>query len=69
MSIFSERLRNQRQNSGRKQAEVAAVLGIQTRSYQAYEEGSREPDFEKLVILAKLFQVSTDYLLGVTDTP
>lgn len=69
MSVFSERLKERRQNSGRKQAEVAAMLGIRIRSYQAYEEGAREPKFDKLVLLANYFQTSTDYLLGVTDTP
>ena len=46
---------------------MAALLGVQLRSYQAYEEGAREPNYEKLVLLAKYFQTSTDYLLGVTD--
>lgn len=67
LSVFSERLKEQRQNSGKKQTEVAALLGVQLRSYQAYEEGAREPNYEKLVLLAKYFQTSTDYLLGVTD--
>lgn len=69
MSVFSERLREQRQKSGKKLAEMASALSIQLRSYQAYEEGAREPKYDKLVLIAKELKVSTDYLLGVIDRP
>ena len=52
---------------GFSRQEMADVLGITVRSYQYYEEGKREPDFEKLVALAKHLKVSSDYLLGLTD--
>ena len=39
------------------------------RAYQYYEGGRRRPDFETLVALADLLEVSTDYLLGRVDTP
>ena len=39
------------------------------RSYQHYEGGTRRPNFETLVALADLLEVSTDYLLGRVDGP
>lgn len=69
MSVFSRRLREQRMAQGKKQADMSALLGIGLRSYQAYEGGDREPNFEKLVVIARFLKVSTDYLLGLKDTP
>ncbi|WP_294514169.1 helix-turn-helix transcriptional regulator [uncultured Intestinimonas sp.] len=37
------------------------------RSYQAYENGEREPSFDKLVVIADYLDVTTDYLLGRID--
>jgi transcriptional regulator with XRE-family HTH domain len=39
------------------------------RNYQRYEKGEVDPPSSKLVVLANYFGVSTDYLLGRTDTP
>ena len=39
------------------------------RSYQAYEQGTNEPNIEKLILLADFFDVSLDYLMGRTDAP
>jgi len=50
-----------------KQKEVAAVLGIDQRVYSNYETGKREIPTHLLIKLAKLYDVSTDYLLGLTD--
>ena len=67
MTTFSVHLQQARQMRGFSRQEMADVLGITVRSYQYYEEGKREPDFEKLVALAKHLKVSSDYLLGLTD--
>lgn len=66
---FSERLKEVRKKKGLRQADVARHLGIEARSYQYYEGNRRRPDYEGLVALADLFEVTTDYLLGRTDTP
>lgn len=67
MSTFSERLKQLRIENGENQSDVAGFLGVSVQSYSAYE-GSREPKYELLVKLAKYFKVSTDYLLGASDT-
>lgn len=67
MVPFPERLKEARKRKKLKQREVAAHLQITPHSYQQYEGGDRRPNFEILVALADLFDVSTDYLLGLTS--
>lgn len=49
--------------------EVASKIGLAKSSYASYEGGHRNPPIDKLIALARLFHVSTDYLLGLTDIP
>ncbi|MDR2933126.1 MAG: helix-turn-helix domain-containing protein [Oscillospiraceae bacterium] len=69
MSVLSERLKELRIESGKKQTDIAAYLGVLPRAIRFYESGDREPGNELLVKLADFFEVSTDYLLGRTDDP
>lgn len=69
MVPFAERLKETRMRKKLMQKEIAEHLQIATHSYQNYEGGQRRPDFETLVALADLFDVTTDYLLGRTDEP
>ncbi len=67
LTIFAERLKEVRISRNITQKAVADYLGIQETSYQHYEYGKREPNFDTLVKLAKYFDVSSDYLLGLSD--
>lgn len=67
MVPFAARLQEARNRKRLKQREMAEYLQIGIRSYQNYEGGQREPNFETLVALADYLDVSTDYLLGRTD--
>ena len=69
MTVFSSRLQKIRIERGFSRQEVADILEIKSRAYQYYEEGKREPNYDKLVALAKHLKVSSDYLLGLSDTP
>ena len=69
MVPFAERLKAARKQKNLKQREVAEHLQMTAHSYQQYEGGDRRPNFEILVALADLFEVTTDYLLGRTDVP
>ena len=69
MVPFAGRLQQARNRKGLKQKEVAEHLDMTPRAYQYYEGGRRRPDFETLVALADLLEVSTDYLLGRVDAP
>lgn len=50
------------------QEEFAVKLGIARSTYSGYETGKTEPDNETLQKIADYFEVSTDYLLGRTDS-
>ena len=63
------RLLDLRQDADKTQKEIAAILGIDQRVYSNYETGKREIPVHLVVILAKYYRVSTDYILGLTDRP
>lgn len=67
MTDFHIRLKEVRIMRKKKLKEAAACLGIQVRSYQAYESGDREPGVKNLIALADFYDVSLDYLMGRTD--
>ncbi|WP_083512079.1 helix-turn-helix domain-containing protein [Amphibacillus sediminis] len=69
MEIFRKRLRELREAKGFKQEYLAKALNISTSAYGYYEQGRNEPALETLIKLAQTFNVSTDYLLGLTDIP
>ena len=47
------------------QAEMAKILHVSQQTYSRYESHKTEIPLEKLVYLAKFFDTSVDYLLGV----
>ncbi|NBI08420.1 XRE family transcriptional regulator [Colidextribacter sp. OB.20] len=67
MSTFSERLKLLRQENRYKQRELAEIFGLKLRGYQSYEYGKAYPTVPGLIQIAKFFDVSTDYLLGLSD--
>lgn len=69
MSSFTDRLRKLRKNKGDTQKQMAILLGITERHYQRYEAGTIEPNHKTTIKLAEFFNVSIDYLLGVSDDP
>ena len=46
---------------------MAEIFGVKPRGYQQYEYGQNYPTVPGLIQIAKFFDVSTDYLLGLTD--
>ena len=67
--IFKDRLKQLRKQAKLQQKELGEQIGLSANAISMMETGNRETSFEKLVMLAEYFQVSTDYLLGVTDDP
>lgn len=65
---LSIRLRELRVNKRLRQEQVAKIIGVTKSTISAYENDLRQPSFEILLKLANLYCVSTDYLLGRTDT-
>lgn len=60
---FSERLKETRIQRGLKQLQIAQMMGIAESTYCGYETGKRQPDVIKIKQLAKILDVSGDYLL------
>ncbi len=52
---------------GLTQKQVGALMGIVTQQYQTYESGRYELNYQQLVMLCKILETSSDYLLGLTD--
>lgn len=67
--VLSQRLKTCRRNHKYTQKEVAIYCDITEKAYQNYELGTREPKISILMRIAKLYQVSLDYLVGLKDTP
>lgn|GEM_PF-1665907 len=65
ISIFTERVRELR--GDRSQREVAEGIGITQQTYGRYKIGARRPDLEIIERMAVFFEVSADYLLGLSD--
>src|SRR5690625_7924471 len=68
MLIFRERLIALREQHGFDQKDIGEKLYMSSSAYGFYEQGRNEPSLETLKKLAKIFQVSTDYLLGLFNT-
>lgn len=67
LQYYGERLKELRLERRLTIQEVALKIGLAKSSYAGYEGGYRHPPMEKLVALAKLYHVSTDYILGLTE--
>lgn len=61
------RLKELRLKSGKKQSEIAELLGVTPAALSYYETGKRALDADAIVKLSDLFGVSADYFLGKTD--
>ncbi len=57
-----------RKNSGLTQKEVAEKLGIHQSNISDWENDISRPEYEKLIELARLYEVSVYDLLGVPET-
>lgn len=67
-NTVADRLKIVREDRNKTKEQVANYLEIQLRAYQRYETGERVPDLEKLKSLAKYFNCTLDYLVGM-DIP
>lgn len=67
MASFGDKLKTLREKHGKKQEEVANFLNISRSTVSNYESGNREPDMENIKTLSKFFDVSSDYLLGLSE--
>lgn len=64
---ISEKIKELRLERGYTQAEFAELMGVKQSCVSKWERGATLPDSDMIVALCKLFEVSADYLLGLTD--
>lgn len=61
------RLKALREDLDIKQKDIAAYLHIKQNTYSQYENGQRQLPVDVLIMLARYYGVSTDYILELTD--
>ncbi len=60
---YRQRIRDLREDADLTQSQVAEILGTSQTMYARYERGASELPIRHLVALARLYRVSTDYIL------
>ena len=67
--LYIERIKQFRQENNITQAQVAETLGITQQQYFKYEKGVNELPLRYLYAICKAYNISSDWLLGLSDTP
>ena len=67
--MIGERLKQLRKEHKLSQEELASILGMQTSSISAYELDRIDPSDKIKIKIARYFNISLDYLLGIIDDP
>ena len=67
MKHYTERLRALREDSDLTQSAVAALLHVGQKTYSDYELGKTRIPLDSVIILAKYYNVSMDYICGVSN--
>ena len=62
------RIKDLREDHDKLQKEIAEILGISQQYYSEYENGKRTIPINHLITLAKYYNTSVDYIIGLTDT-
>ena len=65
--MFFQRLEDLRTDADKTQEEIANILACKREVYRRYEKGINEIPAWALIKLAKYYQTSTDYILGLTN--
>jgi len=64
---YIQRMRNLREDSDKTQQQIADYLGTSQTMYARYERGANELPIHHLLALCKFYNVSADYILGLSD--
>lgn len=67
MDIIKERLKYEINNSQKKKRQIAQEIGVSASMVSQYVTGSKMPDIYTFTKLCKSLDVSSDYILGITD--
>ena len=64
---YTKRLRDLREDKDLIQDDIARILKITRQQYQLYESGKRKLPIDLLTELCKFYNVSADYILGLSE--
>lgn len=64
---YAERIRALREDNDKTQTEIAQLLKVCQKTYSDYELGKTRIPVDSLIVLAKLYNVSMDYICGVSN--
>ena len=67
--MFYQRLRDLREDMDKSQTQIAEVLKTSRQQYGRWETGAQELPMHHFITLAKYYNVSLDYIAGITDVP
>lgn len=62
-----QRVRDLREDTDKTQAKIAEELNVGTTTYRRWESGEREIPLHIIITLAKMYKVSLDYIVGLTN--
>lgn len=65
---LTSRLKELREDKGISQDILAELIGVCRSAYGHYETGDRQIPLDSLIKIARYFDVTVDYLLGISDT-
>lgn len=65
--MISDKLKEIREKTGMNKKEFADYLGVKYTTYNNYEVGSREPASDFLIMISKKFDISIDYIMGLSE--
>ena len=65
--MIGERLAEVRKDHGDTQADLARHLNISLPTVRSWEQERSSPSHELLIAICKLYQISADYLLGISN--
>ena len=67
--MYYKRIRELREDNDKKQKDIAMLLNTTQQHYSRIEQGSTEITADRVILLANFYNVSTDYILGLTNNP
>ena len=64
---YVKRIKDLREDNDKTQQEIADILGTSQTMYARYERGANELPIHHLLVLCRFYEVSSDYILGLSD--
>lgn len=68
ITIYIKRLKDLREDNDLTQEQLCKAINYKQQTYSLYEQGKRTLPYELLIELAKFYNTTTDYILGLTNT-